>query len=215
MTIEHRSREPAPARKQVRLGRHLRFSVLVALLIGGLVFGGAGVSEATPASGDATHEIGATSWLGPDGEQPVRVARRRRRRGRRARRRARRRHQRRRSRKKRTKRNKRKHQRKPKAAPATPKVPERPAGGSDFPERKPAGEDDAPEPPAPGGALRRGARVEFDGRLIQGQTAKSGAIYLFARKQSKLRSMVEERANYRKELLRTVYPKHKGGTSKE
>ncbi len=54
------------------------------------------------------------------------------------------------------------------------------------------------------GALRRGGRVEFDGRLVQGQTAKSGAIYLFARKRSELKSMVEERTNYRKEILRTV-----------
>ena len=54
------------------------------------------------------------------------------------------------------------------------------------------------------GALRRGGRVEFDGRLVQGQTAKSGAIYLFARKRSELKSMVEERTHYRKEILRTV-----------
>lgn len=60
-------------------------------------------------------------------------------------------------------------------------------------------------PPAADGALRRGARVEFDGRLVQGQTAKSGAIYLFARMRSELRSMVKERSTYRKEILRTVY----------
>ncbi|MBW2731184.1 MAG: hypothetical protein JRH20_02260 [Deltaproteobacteria bacterium] len=60
--------------------------------------------------------------------------------------------------------------------------------------------------PAADGALRRGARVEFDGRLVQGQTAKSGAIYLFARMRSELRSMVAERNSYRKEILRTVYP---------
>ena len=64
---------------------------------------------------------------------------------------------------------------------------------------------DAPAPQA-GTALRRGARVEFDGRLVQGQTAKSGAIYLFARKRSELRSMVKERTSYRKEILRTLYP---------
>ena len=60
--------------------------------------------------------------------------------------------------------------------------------------------------PAGGDAsLRRGARVEFDGRLVQGQTAKSGAIYLFARKRSELRSMVEERSSYRQEIIGTVY----------
>lgn len=78
------------------------------------------------------------------------------------------------------------------------------------------GEDtaaNAPAPaPQPGGEapsadnLRRGARVEFDGRLVQGQMAKSGAIYLFARKRAELRSMVKERTSYRKEILRTVYP---------
>jgi hypothetical protein len=57
------------------------------------------------------------------------------------------------------------------------------------------------------GALRRGGRVEFDGRLVQGQTAKSGAIYLFARKKTELKSMVDERSSYRKEVLRTVYPR--------
>ena len=38
--------------------------------------------------------------------------------------------------------------------------------------------------------LKRGERVEFDGRLIEGQTAAAGAIYLFERLPSELRSMV-------------------------
>ncbi len=53
--------------------------------------------------------------------------------------------------------------------------------------------------------LQRGGRVEFDGRLVQGQTAKSGAIYLFARQRTDLRSMVRERETYRREILRTVF----------
>ena len=82
------------------------------------------------------------------------------------------------------------------AAPATPRrpAPTKPAAA-------------AAAPPAADGALRRGARVEFDGRLVQGQTAKSGAIYLFARKRSELKSMVKERSSYRGEILRTVYPR--------
>lgn len=55
-------------------------------------------------------------------------------------------------------------------------------------------------------ALKRGARVEFDARLVQGQRAQAGAIYLFGRKRSKLSSMVQERKDYRKEILRTVFP---------
>ena len=72
---------------------------------------------------------------------------------------------------------------------------------------------DADATPAPGPAaaptpenLQRGGRVEFDGRLVQGQTAKSGAIYLFARQRTDLRSMVRERQEYRKELLRSTFP---------
>jgi hypothetical protein len=60
--------------------------------------------------------------------------------------------------------------------------------------------------PTDPGALQRGGRVEFDGRLVQGQTAKSGAIYLFARQRTDLRSMVRERESYRKEVLRSVDP---------
>jgi hypothetical protein len=68
----------------------------------------------------------------------------------------------------------------------------------------PAAASDLADPGDPS-ALRRGGRVEFDGRLVQGQTAKSGAIYLFARKRTELRSMVHERAHYRKQIMRTVY----------
>ncbi|MCC6746256.1 MAG: hypothetical protein IT371_01270 [Deltaproteobacteria bacterium] len=77
-------------------------------------------------------------------------------------------------------------------------------GGSEGGE----GGGQASAPPPSAGALQRGARVEFDGRLVQGQMAKSGAIYLFARKRSQLRSMVKERTDYRKEILRTVYPSY-------
>jgi hypothetical protein len=91
--------------------------------------------------------------------------------------------------------------RKPAPAPAAEPAPEEPAPA-------PAGQPTA-DPVDPGN-LRRGGRVEFDGRLVQGQTAKSGAIYLFARKRSQLRSMVQERVDYRKEVLRTVYPEWQG-----
>jgi hypothetical protein len=85
----------------------------------------------------------------------------------------------------------------PKAEPAEKPVAPEPAGGG--------GGAPAAGPGDPG-ALQRGGRVEFDGRLVQGQTAKSGAIYLFARQRTDLRSMVRERDTYRREVLRTVYP---------
>lgn len=48
------------------------------------------------------------------------------------------------------------------------------------------------------------ARVDFDDRLIQGQTNKSGAIYIFERKSSDLRSMVRRRKSFRKEIFRSI-----------
>ena len=52
---------------------------------------------------------------------------------------------------------------------------------------------------------RRGpARVDFDDRLIQGQTNKSGAIYIFERKSSEIESMVRRRSSFRDEILRSI-----------
>lgn len=49
------------------------------------------------------------------------------------------------------------------------------------------------------------ARIDFDDRLIQGQTNKSGAVYLYDRKELKVRSMLRERDSFRSETLATVY----------
>lgn len=49
------------------------------------------------------------------------------------------------------------------------------------------------------------ARIDFDDRLIQGQTNKSGAVYLYDRKELKTRSMIKERESFRSETLATVY----------
>jgi len=57
-----------------------------------------------------------------------------------------------------------------------------------------------------GKTLQRGERVEFDARLIQGQSAKAGAVYLFARVATNLKSMVKERTSFRDKVVRTVYP---------
>lgn len=83
--------------------------------------------------------------------------------------------------------------------------------------RKPRVNNPPPPPPQPdpapadngGGApimtTRRGpARVDFDDRLIQGQTNKSGAIYIFERKSSELRSMVRRRTSFREEIYRSI-----------
>ncbi len=66
----------------------------------------------------------------------------------------------------------------------------------------------APAPAESGGGVmtrRRGpSRVDFDDRLIQGQTNKSGAIYIFERKSSELHSMVRRRTTFREEILRSI-----------
>jgi hypothetical protein len=50
-------------------------------------------------------------------------------------------------------------------------------------------------------ATRRGpTRVEFDERLLQGQTNKANAIYLFQRRESALRSLVKKREHFHDEI---------------
>jgi hypothetical protein len=48
-------------------------------------------------------------------------------------------------------------------------------------------------------------RIDFDDRLIQGQTNKSGAVYLYDRKELKTRSMVKKRETFREEIVGSVY----------
>lgn len=56
-------------------------------------------------------------------------------------------------------------------------------------------------PEAASEATRRGpTRVEFDERLLQGQTNKANAIYLFQRRESALRSLVKKREHFHAEI---------------
>lgn len=67
-------------------------------------------------------------------------------------------------------------------------------------------------PAAPATASAAGAppqrgptRIDFDDRLIQGQTNKSGAVYLYDRKELKQRSMIKKRETFREEIVGAVY----------
>lgn len=51
------------------------------------------------------------------------------------------------------------------------------------------------------GGLRRGNRMEFDARLIRGETAGSGAVFLFQRAPRPLPSMVPLRTSYLHETV--------------
>ncbi len=71
----------------------------------------------------------------------------------------------------------------------------------------------APEAAAPasassessGPAVRGPTRIDFDDRLIQGQSNKSGAVYLYDRKELKIRSMIKKRENFRDEIVGSLY----------
>lgn len=69
----------------------------------------------------------------------------------------------------------------------------------------PAATDAAPV--AAGGAppTRGPTRIDFDDRLIQGQTNKSGAVYLYDRKELKIRSMIKKRESFREEIVGSLY----------
>jgi hypothetical protein len=53
-------------------------------------------------------------------------------------------------------------------------------------------------------APRGPTRIDFDDRLIQGQSNKSGAVYLFDRKELAVRSMVQQRTSFRSQIVRDI-----------
>ena len=67
--------------------------------------------------------------------------------------------------------------------------------------------ESAPAAAESGGApsVRGPTRIDFDDRLIQGQSNKSGAVYLYDRKELKIRSMIKKRENFRDEIVGSLY----------
>ena len=55
-----------------------------------------------------------------------------------------------------------------------------------------------------GGSWRRSNRMEFDERLVKGQTASSGAVYLFKRVPRNLPGLVPLRRSYRSSIVEPV-----------
>ncbi|MCP4606114.1 MAG: hypothetical protein GY847_37315 [Proteobacteria bacterium] len=64
--------------------------------------------------------------------------------------------------------------------------------------------DTAPKASSSDGSLRRSNRMEFDERLVKGQAAKSGAVYLFKRTPRRLPGLVPMRRSYRKRIVEPV-----------
>ncbi len=96
--------------------------------------------------------------------------------------------------------------RKPRPSPPPPARPA-PAPGRPAPAR--------PQPAAAPreAAAQRESRIEFDERLVQGQTA-AGAIYLFQRGEGELRTMVRVPESFKDRTIRQVYPETTEGQSK-
>jgi hypothetical protein len=57
-----------------------------------------------------------------------------------------------------------------------------------------------PDAPVDTGTRKGPARIEFDDRLVQGQTNKANAIYLFERRESALRSLLKKRSDFHDEI---------------
>ena len=66
---------------------------------------------------------------------------------------------------------------------------------------------DATKTPAEGTSLRHSSRMEFDARLVKGQAAKSGAVYLFKRVPRQLPGLVPLRRSYRQQIVEPVLRK--------
>lgn len=87
----------------------------------------------------------------------------------------------------------------PASTGGAPRAPERPDGpGGMDPRAIPDAAGDAGG--VPGGRRGGPARIEFDDRLVQGQTNKANAIYLFERRESALRSLLKKRTNFHAEM---------------
>ncbi len=48
-------------------------------------------------------------------------------------------------------------------------------------------------------------RVNFDERVIKGQTAKSGSVYIFERQEIAVNSLVSKKRSFRARTIRTVF----------
>ena len=54
-------------------------------------------------------------------------------------------------------------------------------------------------------SYRGPTRVNFDERVIKGQTAKSGSVYIFERQEMTINSLVSKKRSFRDRTIRTVF----------
>ncbi len=53
--------------------------------------------------------------------------------------------------------------------------------------------------------FRGPTRVDFDERLIKGQTTKTGSVYIFDRQEIAIDSLVSKKRSFRARIIRTVF----------
>ena len=84
-------------------------------------------------------------------------------------------------------------------------------GGSSKPVAGALSDDDRPAPSAAptasgGAAAPHGPqRIDFDDRVIEGQSNKSGAVYLYDRKDLQVESMVKQPSTFRQEIAKGLF----------
>ena len=54
-------------------------------------------------------------------------------------------------------------------------------------------------------SYRGPTRVDFDERLIKGQTTKAGSVYIYDRQEIDIRSLVKRSRTFRGRIVRTVF----------
>ena len=91
------------------------------------------------------------------------------------------------------------------AKPAPVSAPGKAAVAGTVPDKPVKPKDNAAAPKDDVAIVPRGpTRIDFDDRLIQGQTNKSGAVYLFDRKELSIRSMVQQRTSFRDQIVKDI-----------
>jgi hypothetical protein len=55
------------------------------------------------------------------------------------------------------------------------------------------------------GGYRGPTRVDFDDRLIKGQTTKADSVYIYDRQEIEIRSLVKRERSFRAKIIRSVF----------
>ncbi len=54
-------------------------------------------------------------------------------------------------------------------------------------------------------SYRGPTRIDFDERLIKGQTSKAGSVYIYDRQEIDIKSLVRRARSFKQKIIRTVF----------